>query len=145
MIKRISRKDFWLLTSAVLLGASLPAPALAQPADEEELVVTGRYGPAPESAQSLSQAVSYRDLDLSTKAGRDEVRHRIKLTARYLCDKLGESSTSSSVTPSCQQAATADAMKRIGTLEETFSPRGTTWVAGPAWTPPYPADWATRY
>lgn len=144
MTKRLSPKHAWLIAGAALIGLSAPAPTLAQSADEE-LVVTGHYGKVPDSTQSLSQAISYRDLDLSTAAGRDEIRHRIKLTARYLCDKMGESDSGSSVVPSCQQAATADAMKRIGTIEETFSPRGTTWVAGPAWAPPYPADWATRY
>jgi len=144
-MKRIFSPQYGLLAAgAMLLGTMVPATLLAQPADEE-LVVTGRYGKVPDSVQSLSQAVSYRDLDLGTAAGRAEMRHRIKLTARYLCDKLGESGSGSGVVPSCQNAATADAMKRIGTIEETFSPRGTTWVAGPAWAPPYPADWASRY
>lgn len=145
MTRRISRKDILLVAGALAIGLAAPAPTLAQTYADEELVVTGRYGKVPDSVQSLSQAVSYRDLDLSTAAGRAEVRHRIKLTARYLCNKMGESDSSSSVAPSCQQAATDDAMKRIGTVEETFSPRGTTWVAGPAWNPPYPADWASRY
>jgi hypothetical protein len=41
------------------------APLLAQQA-AEEIVVLGTYGQAPDSARSLSQAVSYADLDLST-------------------------------------------------------------------------------
>jgi len=143
MTIRLSRKDLWLIAGVALLGISTPAPLLAQPADEE-IVVTSRYGPVPDSVKSLSQAISYRDLDLSTQSGRDEMRHRIKLTARYLCDKLGEGG-STAPAPSCQQEATDDAMKRIGTIEETFSPRGTAWVAGPAWSAPYPADWAPRH
>lgn len=120
------------------------APLLAQPAPEE-ITVTGRYGPVPDSVRSLSQTVSYADLDLSTEAGKQELRHRVKLTARYLCDRLGESASSSGPLPSCQTEAARDAMTRIGTIEQGFAPRGTTWVRGPAWQPPYPADWTTRY
>ncbi|MBD3761459.1 UrcA family protein [Rhizorhabdus sp.] len=144
MKKRLPPNALWLIAGAALITISVPSPLLAQSA-EEELVVTGQYGTMPDSVKSLSQAVSYHDLDLSTGSGRAEIRHRIKLTSRYLCEKLGESGSSSGVVPSCEQAATTDAMKRIGTIEESFSPRGTTWVAGPAWAPPYPADWAKRY
>ena len=107
--------------------------------------MTGRYGRVPDSVQSLSQAVSYADLDLSTKAGRDALHHRVALTARYLCDKMGESSTASPIAPSCRDAAVKDAMGRVGTIEEGFAPRGTTWVAGTRWQAPYPADWTQRY
>src|SRR5690606_27847096 len=78
---------------ASMLGASalvVSAPAIAQNAPEE-IIVTGEYGKAPDSVQSLSQSVSYADLDLSTQAGRNELRHRVSLTARFLCNKLGES------------------------------------------------------
>lgn len=119
------------------------AASFAQP--PEEIIVTGRYGRVPDSVQSLSQSVSYADLDLSTKAGKDELRHRVSLTARYLCDKMGESSASTPITPSCRDAAVKDAMQRVGTVEEGFAPRGTTWVAGTRWQPPYPEDWAKRY
>jgi len=118
-------------------------PAFAQPS--EEIVVMGRYGAAPDSARSLSQAVSYADLDLSTPAGRTELRRRLNLTARFLCDKLGESASSTGPAPSCRDAATRDALARVGTIEEKFAPRGTAWVAPPAWQPPYPPDWVTRY
>ncbi|HKT75091.1 MAG TPA: UrcA family protein [Sphingobium sp.] len=117
--------------------------SFAQP--PEEITVTGRYGRVPDSVQSLSQPVSYADLDLSTKAGKDELRHRVALTARYLCDKLGESSTATPPGTSCRDASVSDAMKRVGTIEEGFAPRGTTWVAGTRWQAPYPADWTQRY
>jgi len=123
---------------------TIPSVAIAQSAPEE-IVVTGNFGRAPDSVQSLSQSVSYADLDLSTKAGRDELRHRVNLTSRFLCDKLGENATGDALAPSCRQAAVADALKRVGTLESSAAPRGTTWVRPPAWTPPYPADWTTRY
>jgi UrcA family protein len=130
-----------------LAGLSLAsfAPRAGAQTTVEELTVTGRYGRVPDSVKSLSQAVSYADLDLSTEFGRKELRHRVSLTARYLCDKLGESATGDALAPSCRDAATKDAMARAGTIEEHFAPRGTTWAAGTAWVPPYPADWTTRY
>jgi UrcA family protein len=131
-----------LAAGAALLPST--SPVMAQAADEE-IIVTGRYGRVPDNVQSLSQHVSYADLDLSTAAGRSELRHRISLTARYLCEKLGESDTSTAIAPSCRDAATKDAMNRVGTIEEHFAPRGTAWARGPAWEPPYPADWATTY
>jgi UrcA family protein len=118
-------------------------PAFAQ--SPEEIIVTGRYRKVPDNVQSLSQSVSYADLDLSTSAGKQELRHRLSLTARYLCQKLGESDTATPPVPSCRDAAVKDAMDRVGTLEAHLAPRGTAWVAGPAWQAPYPPDWSSRY
>lgn len=135
-------KLHWLIAGAAVMGVA--APALSQPVDEE-IIVSGRYGKLPDSAQSLSQSVSYADLDLSTAGGRAELRHRVRLTARYLCEKLGETDSGSSVVPSCRDAASKDALSRIGTIEANAAPRGTTWVAGPAWAPPYPSAWISKY
>jgi len=140
---KLMKSAAWVIAGAAMLSA---APVFSQAVvagPDEEITVTSRYGTT--DVQSLSQAVSYRDLDLSTEAGRKILRHRVALTARYLCGKLGESDTSSSVVPSCRQAAVTDALKRVGTLEEGFAPRGTAWVAPPAWAPPYPVDWDSRY
>ena len=128
----------------VCSAMAVPQIASAQAAPEE-IIVTGRYGNVPDSVQSLSQPISYADLDLSTKDGRDEMRRRVSLTARFLCVKLGENSSGDALAPSCRQAATRDAMSRLGTLEESAAPRGTTWVRPPAWSAPYPGDWATQY
>jgi UrcA family protein len=133
-----------LLSMGAAALALAGAPALAQSAPEE-IIVEGRYGTVPDSVKTLSQAISYADLDLSTDAGRDVLRQRIRLTARFLCNKLGETSSSTPLTPSCQDEAVRSAMSRVGTIEEGFAPRGTTWVRPPAWTAPYPADWPTLY
>ena len=88
-----------VLKCAVIASAMLATQqVVAQP--DDEITVTGRYGRVPDSVQSLSQTVSYTDLDLSIAADRAELRHRLNLTARYLCDKLGESDTSDSIVPS---------------------------------------------
>ena len=128
--------------AAVLSGvtASLLIATAAFAAQEKPVVV---YAEPQEGFRS--ERVTYADLDLSTKAGKDELRHRVALTARYLCGKLGESDNGSPVVTSCRDAATKDALTRVGTIEEGFAPRGTTWVAGTRWQPPYPADWVERY
>lgn len=136
-----SLKTCLLFAGIGMLGAA--TPALAQ--SGEELVVTGSYGKVPDSVQSLSITVSYADLDLGTAAGKEEFRRRLTLTSRFLCEKLGESNTPPAVGPSCKDAAVKDALQRAGTIEEGFAPRGTTWVAGPAWQAPYPQEWATPY
>ena len=133
-----------VLKCAVIASAMLATQqVVAQP--DDEITVTGRYGRVPDSVQSLSQTVSYTDLDLSIAADRAELRHRLNLTARYLCDKLGESDTSDSIVPSCRDGAVRDAIDRIGSIEQHFAPRGTTWVRGTRWSAPYPSDWDTRY
>lgn len=136
-----------IISGSVMIATGLlfatSGPGFAQTG--EEITVTGRYGRVPDSVKSLSQVVSYADLDLSTKAGKDELRRRVALTSRYLCDRLGESASMSSPVPSCREAAIKDAMQRVGTVEAGFAPRGTGWVATSPWQPPYPADWGTKY
>ena len=131
----------WLMAVPALMVA---VPALAQ-LTEEEIIVTGRYGRVPDNVQSLSQSVGYADLDLSRESDRARLKRRISLTARYLCDKLGESDVATPPAPSCRDAATADAMKRVGKVEEGFAPRGTTWTRPYDWAAPYPSDWEQRY
>ncbi|WP_150290656.1 UrcA family protein [Sphingobium estronivorans] len=130
------------LAIAGLMLATI-TPAFAQ--SDEEIIVMGRYGRVPDNVQSLSQAVSYADLDLSTAGGKAELRHRVALTARYLCEKMGESDSSAPPVPSCRDAAVKDAMARVGTVEEGFAPRGTAWAPKSRWQAPYPADWTHRY
>jgi UrcA family protein len=136
------RKSVLSASALILSGLFMASSSVSFAQNSEEITVVGK---APDSVRSLSQAVSYADLDLSAKAGRDELRHRLSLTARFLCEKLGEADSGSPVVPSCRDAALKDATARAGTIEEGFAPRGTTWVAGNPWQPPYPADWSKRY
>jgi len=133
------------LAAATLLPAT---PGLAQTDPDNEIVVTGHWSrrQLPDDVQTASQPVSYADLDLSTDFGRHELKHRINLVARYLCDRLGEPDDRTNLTsPSCREDAARDAMKRVGTVEEGWAPRHTAWVKGPAWRAPYADDWASRY
>ena len=142
------------LITAPLIGAALAFGGMAQAQSQsqsqttgsaEEIVITGKYGMSADEIQSLSQSVSYADLDLSTAEGKKVLRQRVNLTARWLCQKLGKSDTASPPVPSCRQAAVSDAMARVGTLESGAAPRGTTWTAPTAWSAPYPGDWSTKY
>jgi len=140
-------RGYSLVAGAALSGATLLAgntPARAQ-STVEELTVTGRYGTVPDNVRSISQTVSYADLDLGSRAGQQAFKHRIALTARYLCDKLGESDTSDGVTPSCRDDATSNAYEQADAVIAHFSPRSPTWVAREAWTPPYPNAWEEKY
>jgi UrcA family protein len=143
---RKSLRELLLTAGAILSGSALlaaVAPAHAQ-SRVEELTVTGRYGTLPDNVRSISQTVSYADLDLSSDAGRHELKHRISLTARYLCNKLGESDTIGGVIPSCRDTATRDADTQADAVIAQFS-RGPAWVTGPAWAPPYPSTWVEKY
>ena len=119
-------------------------PVPAQPAPEQ-IVIVGHYGRIPDNVESASMVVGYADLDLSNPYEREILRHRISLTARYLCDRLGESDTGSYGAPSCRDVATHDALRRVGTIEAHFAPRGTAWVRPPTWVPPYPVVWVQEY
>jgi len=128
--------------SFALLGSTAPVPAQPAPPPPEEIVIVGHYGRVPDNVDSASVAVGYADLDLTNPVDRDILRHRISLTARYLCDKLGESDIGPG---SCRDVATQDALRRVGTIEEHFAPRGTAWVRPPPWAPPYPNAWVQQY
>jgi len=143
-MKRITLREFSITAGALMAGAVLAtaaAPVQAQ-TTVGEITVTGHYG-SNDNIRSISQTVGFGDLDLSTDAGRHEFKHRISLTARYLCDKLGESDTSDGVTPSCRDAATQDADAQADNVIARFS--RTAWIAGPAWAAPYPSTWVETY
>lgn len=132
----------WVCGALAAGLAGLSAPAYAQTV--EEVTVTARFGPDGEPSV-LSQAVSYSDLDLTTEAGRDELKRRINTTARDLCAKLGEPGrTSTGPVPSCEQGALdsareqqrlAIAQARPRALAETSAPPATSAPA-PAVNPP---------
>ena len=88
MRKSLSPKAILTIAGAALIGAV--SPGIAQPADEE-LVVTGRYGKLPDSAQSASQpvtrpALNWRKTSLPACFGADQrlelVRHATVLFGR---------------------------------------------------------------
>jgi UrcA family protein len=103
-----SRRLYAVVAAGVVLAGT---PAFAQTVDE--LTVTGRLGPdgAP---RSLSQAVSYGDLDLRLASDQAALKSRVKDAARDLCDRLGESNTAyAPIVPSCRDAAYNDAISQV--------------------------------
>lgn len=119
----------FLVFAAAAAALSAAAPSLAQ--EVEEITVYGRMGPDGRP-DTLSRVVSYRDLDLTTLWGQDELRRRIRDTARDLCSALGEPSraTSSTLTPSCRSQAERDAFSQMRVAVASAVPRG------PDWAPP---------
>jgi UrcA family protein len=101
-----------LLAGLAAAGLALAAaPSLAQ--DVDELTVTGRVGPSGE-IEELSRAVSYADLDLTLASDRRILRDRVELTARELCDALGEPRAPvPPVSASCQRKAVNDAQSQM--------------------------------
>ena len=130
-----------VVAQPVVVQPVVVQPVVVPPAPEQ-IVIVGHYGTLPDNVESASSVVGYGDLDLSVPADRDILRHRISLTARYLCDKLGENDAGPG---SCRDAATRDALQRVGTVWAHFVPRGTAWVRPPAWVAPYPQTWVTQY
>jgi UrcA family protein len=133
-----------LFAAVAMTGVAVPASAQDYQDTQEDVIVNGHWGRVPDDVQSLSQHVSYADLDLSYAQDRAELRHRISLTARYLCDRLGEPEGGSIVQPDCREAAVRDALSRVGTIEAHFAPRGTGWTRS-RWEAPYPASWEQQY
>jgi UrcA family protein len=81
----------------------------------DELVVVGpsdRYDRDGRPTR-LSQAVSFRDLDLAVPEDRRILNLRIRDTARDLCRALGESGSGSVITPSCVDRAVRDARPQV--------------------------------
>lgn len=134
---------FGAAMSVAGMGIIAATPPASAQTTVEEFTVTGHHGPDNE-ATSLSQAVSYADLDLSTAEGRYELKYRISHTARYLCRKLGEDETSDGVVPSCRDAAVRDAMTRARPIIFAYE-RDSEWAAERAWRPPYPPTWNDAY
>lgn len=124
---KISGKAFVpkpLLVAGALCLAALPTIAQTT---AEEFVVTGHLG----SAKTLSYPVSYRDLDLQSKAGRSELYRRIRLTSDYLCHKLGEGHSYE-----CSDEANRIGMREARKAERAAHAHGPNWKPGAAWQPP---------
>lgn len=125
MLKSVkcSQASIWIGgVLAASVAVAWAGSALAQ-APVAEVTVTGRYGVGP-NARGLSAPVSYRDLDLTTGAGREILRQRVKLTARDLCHQLGEANMGGTgVQPSCEQDAINSAAGQERVAFEQAVPR----------------------
>jgi UrcA family protein len=101
------------LAAATALAA---VPAFAQPLDE---VTVTSHGPR---AMSLSDTVSYADLDLTLRADRDRLLTRVSNTAGRLCDQLDQDPASNhNIGKSCKDVAIRGAM---GQVRQAFADAG---------------------
>jgi len=101
-----------LAPSAALLaaGLALAVPAAAQTV--EELTVTGHT--LRNSPQSLSETVSYSDLDLTQANQRAILEMRVKDAAGRVCDQLNEPRPSpGNLGHSCQEVAVRGASDQM--------------------------------
>ena len=112
---RLTRPVSVALVLAVAAGAAATM-AQAQPADQEyvgpayveDLVIAPPAYRRDRDVTRLSRAVSYADLDLTTSAGQETLRWRIRDTARSVCRALGESPASA---PPLRRSCEADAVR----------------------------------
>ena len=127
MFKSAASPVLWL-GAALIAGAA--APAMAQTV--EELTVTGRQGVGP-NTRSLSAVVSYRDLDLTTEAGRTVLTQRVRSTAQDLCRRLGEDNMGATGTaPSCEQDAIGSVSEQQRVAIANARPRSYATTPAPA-------------
>jgi UrcA family protein len=114
-------------TLSAVLAVAAP-PALAQPASEEfNVTVQNGFDGKPES---LSYPVTFADLDLRKKDGRDELQRRVDVTANYLCAKLEDNDVWS-----CTQKAISDVSRQVWNVENQAIAQ-VTFTPGQAWTAP---------
>jgi len=95
---------------AAAAALAFAAPALAQTI--EELTVTGHI-PA-QRLRSLSERVSFADLDLTYAPDRDRLEMRVNNAARRVCTQLNQQSpNAANLGHSCQEVAVRDAMSQV--------------------------------
>jgi len=96
--------------AASLAAAALAAPACAQTV--EELTVTGHT--LRNAPQSLSETVSYADLDLTQKSQRAILERRVSDAAGRICDRLNEARPgAANLGHSCQEVAVRNASDQM--------------------------------
>lgn len=111
-----------LAAIATGIAVFVAAPASAQNFGRDDIVVYG-HEPLPDSVDSVSQRVSYRDLHLEYPEDRRELRRRVSVTAQELCDSLGDRDYGSSYAPSCTETATRDALRQVRIIESHYKAR----------------------
>jgi len=130
-----------LIAAAGLAVLAVPAAAQSVYVDDgpyvDEVVVPGvRLG--PHGPDRLSQAVSFRDLDLTSYEGRRVLDLRIRATARTLCRALGEGSGNGGpLLPSCEEQARRDVRPQVRVaVNQAYASRAYAYLDTGA--PPYP-------
>jgi len=101
-----------ILPAVAALMCAAAAPALAQTV--EELTVTGQWNGRGEPPATLSRVVDISDLDLRLAGDQRELRRRVDVTAREICDELGQDRPNhTNLGRSCQELAVQGAMDQM--------------------------------
>ena len=125
-----------LLAGTALAAAGLTAARAAVSATPtvEEIVVVGQRP----GLEKFTYPVSYADLDLKTVSGQAALRHRVGLSADYVCRKLADLDNKPNTFGDCRrksinnaEAATAKAIAAAKARTGPFHP-GETWEPPPA-------------
>jgi UrcA family protein len=104
---------FGVLGAVCAMGVVTAPPAFGEEGGGQ-FTVLGRHDARDE--HSLTAAVSYRDLDLTTRDGRAALRARVWKTAEKLCARIGESHVSSATRAlSCEDQAVYGASGQLQT------------------------------
>jgi UrcA family protein len=113
-IVNTSRAASYLAIAA--LGVALSQPTTAAPSDDLVVITQSASRRAPgttDQVVSLTQHVSYADLDLSTTSGAKQLALRVHQVANSLCDELERRSALPDLaeTLACVKGAVTDGME----------------------------------
>ena len=130
MLKLTHHMSSSLLGVVCAIGCVAAGPSAFGQGSEGEFTIVGHNERPFE--HSLTAAISYRDLDLTTKDGRAALRHRVWKTAERLCAQVGEIHISgASAALSCEDQALYsaaqqqhDAIARATTATYSAAPSG---------------------
>jgi UrcA family protein len=125
---------FAAAVGVVAAGIAWAGAKAAEPAATEvsPLEVIGHKG-AP-TGPSVSYPVGYRDLDLRTPAGQEELRRRVAVSAKYVCNQLG--SMDRQTLKECVENARKDGMIGARKLIDDAAMSKASFHRGPTWKPP---------
>jgi UrcA family protein len=101
-----------LTSAAALIAAPAAFAQRTYDSSVEELTITGHLPGA--QLRSLSETVSYRDLDLTYAGDRHRLEVRVNNAARRVCTQLNEDTRShNNLGKSCQDRAVREAMDQV--------------------------------
>lgn len=128
MSLKLAGPEVMVAGCAMLLATSFAATAIAQ--EVEAITVLGRD--SRHTPDTMSYAVSYRDIDLRSGAGQKELNRRVRVTAQYVCEKLGDRG----VDNHCYRKAVSDASPKVRDAIAAAEHRPANWKPGAPWQPP---------
>jgi UrcA family protein len=118
--------------AAAALIAAVAGPRAGAQTTVETLEVIGHKGPP--SGPAVTYPVGFADLDLRSPAGQEELRRRVAVTAKYVCNRLG--GMDRTALKECRENARKDGMIGARRLIREAAMSQASFHPGPAWKPP---------